>query len=132
MTIIKPTPPFDFDLSARIFSDGDRQIRKYEDGKYWQILRVKDRLILVVIRSVGAVDEPELSVELKSDGEVSGKDEKTVVRIICSLFDLKLDLKFFYDDMIKDGIMLKLIRKLRGLKSGMTSTVFEASTQALI
>jgi len=30
---IETVPPFDFDLSSRIFSDGDEQIRKYKDGK---------------------------------------------------------------------------------------------------
>ena len=126
MMVIKPTPPFDFDLSARIFSDGDRQIRKYEDWKYWQVLRVKDKLILVIAKATGTIDEPELSVELKSDREISDEDGKTAVRIICSLFDLKLDLKPFYEGVKRDEIMLKLAHRLRGLKSGTTSTVFEA------
>jgi DNA-3-methyladenine glycosylase II len=48
---IRPVPPFDFDLSAEIFSDGDKQISKYENGTYWQIIRVNDTLILMRLRS---------------------------------------------------------------------------------
>ncbi|MCW3974709.1 MAG: hypothetical protein NWE86_00495 [Candidatus Bathyarchaeota archaeon] len=65
--ILKPIPPFDFDLCASIFSDGDEQIRKYEDGKYWQVIRINDKLILIVVNDLGVVDDPKLLVELKSD-----------------------------------------------------------------
>ncbi len=36
LTII-PALLFDFDLSANIFSDGDKQIRKYENRRFWQV-----------------------------------------------------------------------------------------------
>lgn len=32
---VKPVPPFSFDLSARIFTEGDGRICKYENGEYW-------------------------------------------------------------------------------------------------
>jgi DNA-3-methyladenine glycosylase II len=130
--IIKPTPPFDFDLSAKIFSEGDKQIRKYENGKYWQVMAVNGKLILIIIKSVGTVDEPKLSVELRSNREISSENRKKVEEIIRSLFDLKLDLKPFYEVVKNDKIMLKLVHKLTGLKSGMAPTVFEALIYSII
>ena len=73
---ISPTPPFDFDLSAKIFSDGDKQICKYADGKYWRIIRVNDKLILCVVKSIGNVDRPKLLVELKSNKKMSENEKK--------------------------------------------------------
>jgi DNA-3-methyladenine glycosylase II len=129
---IKPVPSFDFDLSARIFSDGDKQIRRYEKGKYWQVIRVNNKLILITMTSSGTVDAPKLHVELKSNLEISNDDKKTVRDIIDSLFNLKLDLKPFYDIVKNDKTMSKLAQKLRGLKGPTTPTVFEALVDSII
>lgn len=130
--ILKPIPPFDFDLSASIFSDGDEQIRKYEDGKYWQVIRINDKLILIVVKDLGAVDDPKLLVELKSDKKISNSDKNKAKKIIHSLFNLKIDLEPFYEEVKKDKIISKLAIELRGLRSSTTSTVFEALTNAII
>ena len=129
---ISPTPPFDFDLSAKIFSDGDKQICKYADGKYWRIIRVNDKLILCVVKSIGNVDRPKLLVELKSNKKISENEKRTARQIICSLFDLKLDLKPFYNAVKNDKVMLKLTQELYGLKSGTTPSVFEALVYSII
>ncbi len=124
--------PFDFDLSSKIFSDGDEQIHKYENGKYWRVVRIDGKLALVMIKSIGNVNKPKLLVELKSNGKISNNDKKIAKEIICSLFDLKLDLKPFYVAVKNDNIMSKLTQKLRGLKSGTTPSVFEALIYSII
>lgn len=98
LTII-PRAPFDFDLSSRIFSTGDRQIRKYENGEYWQVIRVGSKLFLAVIRPEGTVDNPKLRVELRSKGKISSHDNEAAKEIITSLFNLDFDLNPFYRDV---------------------------------
>jgi DNA-3-methyladenine glycosylase II len=129
---IKPVPPFDFPLSATIFAGGDPQIRTYQNGKYWQIVRVNDNLILITITSLGTVDNPELSVELKSNEEISEDDKELTEEIIGSLFNLTFDLTAFYDEVKTDNVLSTLTQKLRGLKSPTTSTVFEALVDSII
>jgi len=123
---IKAVPPFDFDLSVRIFSSGDKQISNYEKGLFWQVFRIDSKLILVTMKSLGTVDQPKLSVELKSDEEISSYEKKMVKEIVSCLFNLKLELKPFYEEVKDDKIMSKLGQKLRGLKGPSTATVFEA------
>jgi hypothetical protein len=48
---IQAVPPFSFDLSAEIFSNGDKQIRNYEKGKFRQVIRVDGKLILITVES---------------------------------------------------------------------------------
>jgi len=129
---INPPPPFDFDLSAKVFSDGDKQIRRYENGKYWRVIRVNNKLVLIIIKALGNVDEPRLLVELKSNEEISNSDKKMVEEIIFSLFNLKFDLMLFYEDLKNDKIISRLAQKLRGLKSPTTPTVFEALISSLV
>lgn len=129
---ITPVPPFDFDLSTRIFSDGDEQIRKYENGRYWQVIRVDNRLVLVTIKSSGSVDFPSLSVELKSNEEISATDRMKVEEVIGSSLNLELELEAFYRDIKNDRIMSTIVDKLRGLRSPRTPTVFEALVSSII
>jgi DNA-3-methyladenine glycosylase II len=129
---IKPVAPFSFDLSARIFSDGDQRIRKYEEGAYWQVIRLNRNLVLVSLRSFGTVDEPEISVNLMPDEGLSGDDAKAAEPIIRSLFNMDLDLQPFYKAVEGDKVMAKLVLQLRGLRSPCTQTVFEALVDSIV
>lgn len=129
---ITPVPPFDFDLSARIFRDGDEQIRKYESGRYWQVIRVGHKLVLVTIKSSGSVDASRLDVELKSNSEISASDRRAAQEVIAYVLNLKLDLAAFYKDSKNDRIMAAITVKLRGLKSPTTPTVFESLVSSII
>ena len=129
---ITPVPPFDFDLSAAIFSDDDHQIRTYENGRYWQVLRVNNKLMLVTITSSGTKGNPEIIVELKSNEPISTKDKNLLEEIISSLFNLKFDLTAFYDEVKTDKVMSTLTHRFRGLRSPTTPTVFEALVDSII
>jgi len=129
---LKAAPPFDFDMSARIFSDGDGRIRRYEDGRFWQVIRTDGKLVLIVINSLGSIWDPKLSVTLRSDKEVSGREKARVKEIVRWLFDLNYDLKPFYEHVINDKVMARLTRELRGLKSPATVTVFEALFDSIV
>lgn len=129
---IKPTPPLDFNLSAGIFSNSDKQIQKYQDRKYWQVIRVHKKLMLVILAASGTVNAPVLKVELKSNQRIFDEDEKTVERIISSLFNLNLDLDQFYADVKRDRIMGTITQRLRGLRSPTTTTPFEALVSSII
>ncbi|MDP3066383.1 MAG: hypothetical protein Q8N08_06550 [Methanobacteriaceae archaeon] len=52
--------PFDFDLSSRIFSKGDKKIRNYENKHFWQALRTKEGSVLLMIESVGNMETPRI------------------------------------------------------------------------
>jgi DNA-3-methyladenine glycosylase II len=129
---VKARKPYDFDVSCRVFSDGDPQIRIYEKKKFWQILRVNDKLIYVAITSSGTVEEPEVAIELQSDVDIYGEDKEQVITIISTMFNLDFDLTVFYEAVRKDGTMVSLTQTLPGLKNPTTPTVFEALVDSII
>ena len=129
---IYPKSPFNFELSAKIFSNGDPQIQRYEKGSYWQLIWLNNKLVLITVRSLGSVDKPELSVSIKPDNELNKKDSELARKILTSIFNLDFDLKYFYEDMHEDSIMSKLTLKLRGLNSPTTPTFFEAIVSSMI
>jgi DNA-3-methyladenine glycosylase II len=130
--MIEPVPPFDLDLSARIFSEGDGRIRRYEAGRYWQVIRLNERLALATVRSTGTVDDPVIFVELEPDGGISGQEETAARTSIIKIFNLNLDLRPFYERVKVDEIMSRLSEALRGLHSPSTTSAFEALIDSII
>jgi DNA-3-methyladenine glycosylase II len=124
-TRIKPLSPFSLDLSARRFIDGDPQIRRYEDGTFWQVIRVNDKLLLATVHALGTVDVPRLSVKLEPDSGLSRDEIKKAKEIIRSILNLDIDLKRFYFAVNGDRVMFTLTQQLCGLQSPATATIFE-------
>ena len=88
---LKPVAPYNFELNARIFTEGDHQISGYDNGKFWQVINVNNILSLIIVKSSGTVEEPELSIELKSDRKLTDEDLKLAENIIISMFNLDFD-----------------------------------------
>lgn len=124
--------PYNFDLSTGTFSHSDPRISGYEEGKFWQVIKVNKKLILVLMESVGTVEEPKFSITLKSNETITEEDVNSGKRLINSIFNLDFDLNDFYKHMKTDRVMSKLVVKLRGLKSHTTTTVFEALASSII
>jgi DNA-3-methyladenine glycosylase II len=129
---ITALPPFNFGFSSEIFSNGDKQIRNYQKGKFWQIIRVNGKLVLAIVESIGTVDEPKVAVELKSGIAITDEDTKKAENMVIALFNLDLDLKPFYETVKADKTMSHLTCELRGLKSPTTPTVFEALVDSIV
>lgn len=129
---ISPLPPFRFDLSCEIFHNGDKQIRNYKNGKFWQVIRVDGKLVLAIVESEGAFDEPKLTVELESNQAITAEDKENAGAAVTNLFSLDLDLKPFYEKVKDDKIMGHLAHELWGLKNPVTPTVFEALVDSVV
>jgi DNA-3-methyladenine glycosylase II len=114
-----------------IFSDGDRNIRRYENGQFWQVVRVDDKLILATLKAFGTVDDPKISVELRSDHMISEADKKRVKHTLSGLLNTDLDLKPFYGHAKKDRVLADVVNRFRGLKIPTTPTVFEALVDSI-
>jgi DNA-3-methyladenine glycosylase II len=129
---IEPEPPFNFELTAEIFYNGDPEIQKYEDNSFWQLIQLKNRLLLITLRSTCTVDKPELLVNIKPDDGLNNRDIHQISKIVTSIFNLDFNLLNFYNDMKNDGVMSQLIVKLKGLNSPTTTTFFEAIVSSII
>ena len=130
--MLKPVAPFSLDLSATIFSQGDKQIRTYEKGKFLQVIRANKKLVLLTLEAKGPVEKPELVASLRSDKPLLRKDVRKALEIACNLFNMDFDPAPFYESVKQDEKMARLINKLWGLRSPTTQTVFEALVDSII
>ena len=109
---VKALAPFDFDLTAQIFRSGDRQIRIYANRQFNQVLNINSKLAQVKVTSLGTVEQPEISVELKSTSPLTLLDKQKAEETIKFIFNLDFDLGSFYRDVEKDQIMHQIAQQL--------------------
>jgi DNA-3-methyladenine glycosylase II len=129
---LKPIPPFSFDLSTEIFSNGDNQIRVYDGGMFKQVIRANGKLILLTLESQGSVEEPKLAARLKSNVELEKADKSEAAKMVRRLFNLDLELAPFYAVAENDATLKRVTRKLWGLRTPTTQTVYEALVDSII
>jgi DNA-3-methyladenine glycosylase II len=129
--LLRPVPPFDFDLSASLFSGGDGRRGEYQAGIYRQAVTLGHRATLVELRSLGSVDEPLLSARIEPDNKISQGDAG-IEGMIRRLFNLDLDLAPFYQAARADRVISYLAERLRGLRSPSTATPFQALILSIV
>jgi len=129
---VEALAPFDFDLTAHIFSRGDNQIRSYANGKFSQILKINGKLILIQLSSVGTIEQPKIAVALKSAETITSKDKQKAGEAVKFIFNLDFNLCSFYVDIKKEPVMRQISKQLYGLKNPTTPTVFEALMDSIV
>jgi DNA-3-methyladenine glycosylase II len=127
-----PKPPYNFPVSAFIFSHGDPAIRCYKNGIFRQALEVDGMPILVSVHSPGTTDAPELVCSVESDRTVRKSVRSSAGDHIAAMFNIYEDLVPFYREIEHDPILMGLLPGLYGLKSPATPTVFEALIDSVI
>jgi DNA-3-methyladenine glycosylase II len=127
-----PHPPYDFSLSAAIFSTGDPDIRTFKDGVFRQVLDTGKARVLAEVWSTGTTEDPKLALTLRSDQPVSRDNAQRARERVASLLSISDDMTFFYRAVTGDPILAGLIVRLRGLRAPVTQTVFEALTDSII
>lgn len=129
---LKPVPPYDFELSVAIFSRGDPGFRSVEGGVFRQAVRLGDSNALLFVRSEGTVESPLLEAEVRTPYFLSRSQLEEARALVTRVLNLNMDLEPFYRQVRGDPLMSGLARRLHGLKSPSTPTVFEALVDSII
>jgi DNA-3-methyladenine glycosylase II len=129
--LLKPVPPFDFGLSAALFSGGVGRMGEYQAGIFRQAVLLGPTAVMVELRSLGSVEEPLLSARIEPDKSIS-QGAAGVEGLIRRLFNLDLDLDPFYRATKTDRVLSFLQERLRGLRSPSTATPFQALILSIV
>jgi DNA-3-methyladenine glycosylase II len=129
---IEALAPFDFALSSKILSYGDRKVRTFQEGVYSQVLEIDGTLVWGELSSNGHVDKPNLTLKLHTNTLLSKEQIRKAQEVLSCIFSLNLPLNDFYNQVKPDPVMTKITQKLYGLKFPTTTTVFEALVYAIV
>ena len=134
VTTVHPVPPYDFELTAgqpNYSREQQFKTEEYVDGCYIRLLDLGDNVALAHVRSVGAVDQPELSVELIGE-DLADADVAHAAQQITWLLGCDQDLKPFYDAVVADSVLADVVNDFYGYHNTRTATVYEALVQAVM
>ena len=133
-TVIIPTAPYDFEMTAgqpNYSRDQEFKTEDYVDGTYMRLLDLSDKVALARVESTGTVDHPELTVRLTGD-DLAGDDADRSGRQISWLLGCDQDLRPFYDSVADDPILADVVQQFYGYHNTRTASVFEALVQAVM
>ena len=134
VTTVRPVPPYDFELTAgqpNYSREQQFKTEEYVDGCYVRLLDLGDTVALANVRSVGTVDQPELSVELTGD-DLTDADGDAAARQITWLLGCDQDLRPFYDAVTGDPVLADVVGDFYGYHNTRTASVYEALVQAVM
>ena len=132
--VIKPTAPYDFELTAgqpNYSRDQEFKTEDYIDGSYIRLLDLGDKAALAKVKSTGSVDDPELTIALTGDN-LSDGDAERAGRQISWLLGCDQNLRPFYDAVGDDAVLAEVVEQFYGYHNTRTASVFEALVQAVM
>jgi|GEM_PF-2606476 DNA-3-methyladenine glycosylase II len=117
--------PYNFDLSIRAISTPISPA-VYQGGAYIRALTIENKETVIKLRSSGSTNEPSIEIEVLFEEKYDEEDIENVLNIIDWMFDLRMDLKPFYNHIKKnDSKLYEVIKKLNGLKIITEPTPYE-------
>lgn len=130
--MVEGIAPFDFDLTAQIFQNGDLQIRTYREDVFTQVIKLDNQLSLIQVTNAGTVEKPKLAATLTANNPLTTQDKTKAKQAITYLFNLGFNLNEFYCEVKHDTTMSQIAKKLYGLKNPTTLTVFESLVDSIV
>jgi DNA-3-methyladenine glycosylase II len=87
---------------------------------------------LAKVTSAGAIEQPNLTVELRANKPITTRDKQKAEKAIKFIFNLGFDLNAFYREIKDDQTMQAIAKQLYGLKNPTTPTVFESLVDSIV
>ncbi|MBI1971628.1 MAG: hypothetical protein HYS52_02165 [Candidatus Wildermuthbacteria bacterium] len=122
---IKPTVPFAFDYTLHKpdhFTSGDN---RWEPGVRWQTWAWKGKALGLKFQNKGTIANPLIALSIFSVKALSKSFFDSLVKEVEYRYNLNLDLKDFYKKFSKDKVLGPAIKKLRGMRPGHPSSLYE-------
>jgi len=119
-------PPYNFDLSIQALGS-PMPPATYKNRTYKRALILSNnREAVVKIKSTGRLNTPFLKIEALFENDYSNSDINEINRILEWMFDFKMDLKPFYDNLkSRDPKLYSISQQLKGLKIMTEPSPFE-------
>ncbi len=121
---IRPSRPFNFEGTFNKPSHFPSALDLWEEGRYWQPMRVNKRLFGLRIENKGTTDRPRLSVTVFYGKRISFAELESIRREIAWRFDLNADLDEFGKLVRDDKRFAPVFRKWLGMRTSTSHDLY--------
>lgn len=128
-----PTGPYDFAQALDYLRASPAAIleRVGDDGVYRRAVNIAGRDVLLVLRAVGSVVQPRLTLEVLGD-HLDEALMTEAARLVRHIFSLDTDPTPFYALANGDAVFGALVQRYYGLRPLLVAAAFEAAVWAII
>lgn len=122
---LTPTAPFNFDATfykPDHFTSGDNH---WQPGTRWQTWCWQDRQLGLKFSNRGSVDSPAIQVDVYHATPLDDVFLESLLSECRYRYNLDLDLTGFYAAFGQDGVLGPIIERLRGMRPGHPSSLYE-------
>lgn len=122
---IQPTVPFAFDYTFHKpdhFTSGDNL---WQPGIRWQTWAWKGKCLGLKFENKGTVAKPLITLSIFSEKALNKSYIDSLIAEVKYRYNLNFDLRDFYRKFSKDKVLGPAIKKLRGMRSGHPSSLYE-------
>jgi 3-methyladenine DNA glycosylase/8-oxoguanine DNA glycosylase len=106
----------------------------FEKGKIWTALQLSSQKpVGLKLESLGSIDKPRVSAKFFSEQKLTGKEESEGIELVERGAGLREDVTEFYEMSKSDFVLNHAIRKLYGMRRGITLSdhIFNSATLAV-
>jgi 3-methyladenine DNA glycosylase/8-oxoguanine DNA glycosylase len=130
--IIEPTFPFHFDGTFHKPSHYPDKLSDWEQGKYWQTIRINGKILGLKIENQGDASKPTLKVMVYSDGTITDKEIEKIKKEIIWRFSLDEDLDEFIKLAKSDKRFYPIFKKWQGMRVSSAHSLYELMIIAIL
>lgn len=132
--ILVPTPPFHFNGTFYKPSHFPNKLKleDWQPGKYWQPLRIGEKLYAFKAENKGILGKPEIKVTLYSPNKITNEEKESLKKEVIWRFELNVDLKDFNKLARKEKRFYPVFKKWLGMRNTSEYTLYELLIIAIV
>ena len=120
-----PAPPFHFDGTFHKPSHFPDRLTDWEEGRYWQTIRVNEKIFGLEIENQGSVNQAKLKVTVFYNKDISLEDLEFIKNEIAWRFGLNEDLTEFDRLVGRDKRFAPVFKKWLGMRNSSAHNLYE-------
>jgi 3-methyladenine DNA glycosylase/8-oxoguanine DNA glycosylase len=124
-TVLKPTPPFNFDCTVYVPHYFPTPDFIWQPGVMWQTLNLNRTFIGLKMCSKGTIDDPKIELTIYSESKLSGENAEKVVGELNWKYGLTEDLSEFFRKFGHDKFLEPTFKRLRGMRNNCANSLYE-------
>lgn len=123
---ITPTAPFSFEGTFHKPSHYPTPDTCYENGIFWQTMRIKDACYGIMVRSTGTKVQPKLEIAIYYDPDSTADPSCCdVAQELEYRYDVRAQLKDFNDAGMEDAVLGPAIKRRHGMRVSTPYSLYE-------
>ena len=124
-TYLFPKSPFNFDATLHKPSHFPDQLTIYEEGKFWQTIRIKKDIFGIRLENVGEIEKPKIKITIFSNSECSKEQIEIIKNELVWRYDLDANISEFTQKFKKDKFLGQVLKKWKGMRVSTAHSLYE-------